>query len=530
MEHFFSFVVFVGVLSGMIPVEAHQNQAIPDGSRLHNRALVSLLTDQMQDHYVQGAVALMKSELHHAPRYFSDRLMLVLNNRTYSNGTLARVRSAGWRLHWVDAILPRRLSSWSRFRDQFTKLHLWNLIEFGEVVYMDLDTVFVSSLLGPFSYSVTQPKKSCNIWVARDFMGGRFAGTFNMGVAAIRPNSTEFQRLYQLMTADTVQYNVNWSEQGWLNVVYKDQWCELEFEKNANLAMYWSPFQNASLQGLWDSTPIQVVHYTISKPWECKEQYIPICGMWRSEYNSRVAPLTVVTSIYHVKTGRARGSHNSCLQKISELAVPIVMFTDDLSWNANITPNGTIAFFKVEERQFWASKRMFNWQTHMKSMPVANQQDLLHFKVELEKANFVSRAIRANSFRSTHFLWVDFSYLCSAWVADMILPTPVIDRLPRHKIVLSRALQSSGEHTTDTTLFGGDMHAWRSWHHAFYLTLERKYRRGEPIAGDHGVAASVFQSNPNVYCYINAPPTPDSNPKLSFHMYLAGKDTGQCCV
>ena len=526
MEHFVAFAAFMVALCGLIPVEAGQNHAILDGSSLHNRALVSLLTDQMQDLYVQGAVALRKSELRHAPHYFSDHLMLVLNSRTYSNSTLARVRSAGWRLHWVDAILPPRPSSFVRFRDQFTKLHLWNLSEFREVVYMDLDTVFLSSLKGPFT--VTHPNESCKIWVARDFMDGRFTGTFNMGVAAIRPNATEYQRLYQLMTADTVQYDVTMSEQGWLNVVYKDQWCELDFEKNANLAVYWPPSHNTSLQDIWVSTPIQVVHYTMSKPWECTHQYIPVCELWRSEFNARVAPLTIVTSRYEIDM--ASGHHNSCLVKLAEMAVPIVIFTADLSWDANITSNETIAFFKVEERQLWASERMFNWDTHMRSMPVTKHQSLLQLKVNLEKANFVSRAVRANCFQSTHFLWVDFSYLCSAWIAEITLPTPVIDRLPRHKIVLNHALQSSGRYSIETTVFGGDMHAWRSWHRAFYSALERKHRHGEPIAGDHDVVASVFQSSPNISCHLTAAPTLDSHPMLLFHMYLAGTDTGQTCV
>ena len=192
------------------------------------RCLTTLLTSP---DYVDGVCVLAKSARQHAAGVFADLILLTLeDDRTLD---MHRVTNAGWRVQPVPLILPPHPSSFDRFRDQFTKLHLWNMTQCDEIVYMDADTMFIGQAT-PF----TAPQDNCAIWAARDYSSGEFMDGFNMGVFAIRPNASEFVRLHDLMLSSTVDYNHVMSEQGFLNVVYASQWCELDFAKNANLAVF----------------------------------------------------------------------------------------------------------------------------------------------------------------------------------------------------------------------------------------------------------------------------------------------------
>ena len=101
---------------------------------------------------------------------------------------------------------------------------------------------------------------------------------FNMGVFAIKPNGTEFKRLIQMKNDSNVKFESLMSEQGFLNVVYKDKWHEFGFQNNANLASY------SKDRDYWDSfgNTLNVIHYTINKPWACGQAYRKVCDQWRN--------------------------------------------------------------------------------------------------------------------------------------------------------------------------------------------------------------------------------------------------------
>ena len=68
------------------------------------------------------------------------------------------------------------------------------------------------------------------------------------------------------------------SEQGFLNVAYKDLWYEIGFENNANLAVY------SQKRDFWDAKIdfITVIHFTMEKPWACSDTYKEPCEFWRA--------------------------------------------------------------------------------------------------------------------------------------------------------------------------------------------------------------------------------------------------------
>jgi lipopolysaccharide biosynthesis glycosyltransferase len=88
----------------------------------------------------------------------------------------------------------------------------------------------------------------------------------------------EHNRLVQLLYSDMV-FDYIMSDQGFLNEVYKDNWHEIGFVNNANLALY------AFKRDFWNQhkpEDINVIHFTMTKPWKCdrKGQYGPICALW----------------------------------------------------------------------------------------------------------------------------------------------------------------------------------------------------------------------------------------------------------
>ena len=69
------------------------------------------------------------------------------------------------------------------------------------------------------------------------------------------------------------------SEQGFLNVIYKDMWGDFGFRNNANLAAY---SDDLSLWRQQETQGINVIHYTMNKPWDCGPAYETVCAIWHT--------------------------------------------------------------------------------------------------------------------------------------------------------------------------------------------------------------------------------------------------------
>ena len=89
----------------------------------------------------------------------------------------------------------------------------------------------------------------------------------------------------------SVKFETYWSEQGFMNVVYKGKWDDLGFTNNALAWMSWQDNE------YWrQKYPfINIIHYVGLKPWKCtpdvfeqvllarSEYYTPVCQLWRDE-------------------------------------------------------------------------------------------------------------------------------------------------------------------------------------------------------------------------------------------------------
>lgn len=230
---------------------------------------------------------------------FVETAIVELKERPISLKVWVKLRDeGGWQKKILFHRLPPRNEGKefsSRFQDQFTKLKLWTMDQqgFDWVVYMDSDMFVVRSLVPMFEHIIVldtqQNMLSKKIWAVRDFP--EFADAFNMGLFAIQPNSTEFERLKCLLYGNCkgifpIQFSETWAEQGFLNAVYENQWSEIPWIYGMNLAT-WN-FR----KDVWDANAshIQAIHFTMVKPWNwwCSwTQYAPLCYLFWHRDNMR---------------------------------------------------------------------------------------------------------------------------------------------------------------------------------------------------------------------------------------------------
>eukprot|EP00117_Sycon_ciliatum_P026275 scpid71965/ scgid1526/ Putative glucuronosyltransferase PGSIP6; Glycogenin-like protein 6; Plant glycogenin-like starch initiation protein 6 len=243
-------------------------------------AIVSLLSASVPSlllDYILGLEVLGTSLDRFAPKSV-PRVLMVLEGTDCDELCMRRLHDTGWRICHAPPIKPPRPSDFARFKDQFVKLLMWNMVQYKRVVYMDADTLAVGRLerllATPVSMASNEP-----LAVAQDIFNGKWVDGFNMGVAVIPTNRTEFVRLFNLLESDSVEYESTMSEQGFLSVIYKNVWTKLAFEDNANLAAWlWD-------KSLWQSkkSDIRLVHFTMEKGWkiDSKSKYAEIGRLWK---------------------------------------------------------------------------------------------------------------------------------------------------------------------------------------------------------------------------------------------------------
>jgi glycogenin glucosyltransferase len=242
----------------------------------NKHSLWTLLTDG--DEYAKSAVKLLNSARVNSKIKF-DAIIMELKNKPLKTELRGNLIKAGWKICVVERIAPKdEGGTFPRFRDQFTKFHIWAMIEYESAVYMDSDCFVIGNIDKLFQIHRQFNDSVHRFGVTRDIYAGTWRSTFNMGVFVLKPNLTEYERLTGLQRRGEVRFQTDQCEQGFLNEVYKNQWLEIGFEFNANLAVY------SQQRAYWDEREkaISVVHYTMNKPWDCGNEYKAVCDLWRN--------------------------------------------------------------------------------------------------------------------------------------------------------------------------------------------------------------------------------------------------------
>ena len=244
-----------------------------------------MLTDD--PHYVLSALKLGHSLRAHTTDTRFDMVAMELTTKPLDSAAWVCLREMGWQRCVVDRIKPLdeiaiRMYE-PRFLDQFTKLHLWNMTMYDTLLYLDSDTLTLRSI----SHLLHRKLGNKSIAAAAQTWHGMFQG-FNMGVFVIHPATHEYKRLLAIQQDPSLQFDTHWAEQGFMNVVYKDEWDDLGFTNNA---LTWMSWQN-NAYWLQQYPMINIIHYTGLKPWTCvpdtfetlfwayPADYVPVCQLW----------------------------------------------------------------------------------------------------------------------------------------------------------------------------------------------------------------------------------------------------------
>jgi Glycosyl transferase family 8 len=236
----------------------------------HKVGVWTMLNDNMA--YVRGAAKMGRGVRRHT-KTPHDLIVMELESKPLGELHWDELSKSGFTRCVVDSI-PAPATTRHDLKEKFAVLHVWAMTVYDTVLFIDADTYVQNSLDGLINMDL-QGKA---IGVTKDIREKKWVDTFNSGVLLLHPDEKEFNRLIKLLNSGLV-FDYIMSDQGFLNEVYKDDWFEIGFLNNANLALYrfqrdfWNQHKNED---------INIIHYTMQKPWRCSPDgpYGPICKIW----------------------------------------------------------------------------------------------------------------------------------------------------------------------------------------------------------------------------------------------------------
>lgn len=175
-----------------------------------------------------------------------DMLLLVVDAPCRHLYSLQRLRDIGWRIVWVKAPIwytPKtneRGWSWiagNRYEhtSQFSKLFLWNLIQYKHIFYMDSDILlmrdpmqYISPLISSFARSSSLGMDHCNPNIC-NHTTKRVCDTADCcaGAMLITPSAFEFQRMLHYIPV--VTFDRELQEQSFLQHYWTPQYNRVTF-------------------------------------------------------------------------------------------------------------------------------------------------------------------------------------------------------------------------------------------------------------------------------------------------------------
>jgi len=183
--------------------------------------------------------------------------VMYLNGSPLPNVTLCQLEVQGWTPLVVDQIPVPSENVLEHFKDQFTKLNMWNMTQFDGIVYLDADTL----VLGPLDHVFSLLDHWPIAGVADNWFGDD-ARHINGGVLVLQPNSKTFTDMLVSYSRDIDKYYISFAEQGFLNYFFRHRLVRLPEIYNLNVALYHN--DTAEWDRLLPDT--RIIHYTWVKP------------------------------------------------------------------------------------------------------------------------------------------------------------------------------------------------------------------------------------------------------------------------
>lgn len=189
----------------------------------------------------------------------ADKILLYLPTQVHIE-VLLEVQQAGWQLWPVKRIDPPKAGVSHQFRDQFTKLRIWELVQYESVIYLDADTLVLRNFDELWSLPTAFAAVPDIYLDERSWVLG-----INAGVMFVKPSKDTFDTL--LRDIHTVSYEPSQAEQSFLREKYAYSVMRLPYIYNGNLAI-----KKKSLE-VWKQleSDMAIIHYTLEKPFHHQE-------------------------------------------------------------------------------------------------------------------------------------------------------------------------------------------------------------------------------------------------------------------
>jgi alpha-N-acetylglucosamine transferase len=269
--------------------------AAPDAFPMNTTrsALVSLLTVEgphawwAQNKYIASAQKLACSFRKHSDL---DMVLLVVDEyHTLRETDMGRLRDSGWMVHRVQSGSVPKSGAWNTYYSAklFSKFLIWRLTMYEQILYTDLDSLFIHSPNSLFKTSITNENPAMALDVS-------YRHYFNAGVIMLKPSENEFQRLVAAMNGNT--NSGEFAEQDFLNIFYHGRMIQLDKRFNTQVCskeekgclndrvMGFLPFEEWLETGR--NTTVLLHFVGENKPWNLKncvaQGIVQLCMYWKS--------------------------------------------------------------------------------------------------------------------------------------------------------------------------------------------------------------------------------------------------------
>ena len=166
-----------------------------------------------------------------------DMIMLVVDSdNVITPNQRASMNQSGWQLCDVTAIDPAAMAQADREHNRyasekmFSKLHVWGLVEYDSLLYIDSDVITVSSPKRVFTdFAPLMRAKGLEIGMVQL---GYLWNDFNAGVMVVLPGFISEHRLQEAI--NTTAFNPNLAEQNFLNSLFRGRILQLPHAYNLN--------------------------------------------------------------------------------------------------------------------------------------------------------------------------------------------------------------------------------------------------------------------------------------------------------
>ncbi|CAE7313747.1 gyg-1 [Symbiodinium natans] len=208
--------------------------------------------------------------------------LLVLHTDQVSAGVQSRLAAdPSLQLRCVDVIPNPHVTDVSGWVNSgFTKLRLWEQVDFEKIVYIDADCLVLENIDELF-------QRECPAFCPDVFPPDKF----NAGVIVLEPSRDVFEEMKDKIA---VLPSHDGGDTGFLNAFFPDwyRWPHeqrLPFQYNALRTMYWFTRANP---GYWESIqPVKVLHFCSSpKPWDKEAKKGDLEVLWWEHYLKSQVP------------------------------------------------------------------------------------------------------------------------------------------------------------------------------------------------------------------------------------------------